>query len=104
MAHPPAGHPTRDVVSESSDSESDEEADGEDNDGVDHQAPSGVTIARTPFKVNPFMDLKSVGLLDMVATKAVVAKNQIKVPLTTGPPETNGQLTVDEIFESFERE
>ena len=53
----------QDVVPESSDSESDEEADGEDNDGVDHQAPSGVTIARTPFKVNPSnMGLKSAGL------------------------------------------
>jgi len=28
------------------------------------------------------MDFKSVGLLDMVATKAVVAKNQIKVDWT----------------------
>ena len=63
---------------------------------------TGVTVARIPFKVNPHIDLKSAGLLDMVATKAIVAEKQIKVPLTTGRPDTSRQLTVDEVFESLE--
>ena len=90
------------MVSESSNSKSDEEASGKDNNGVDHQALSGITIACTSFKVNPYMDLKSVGLLNMVATMAVVSENQIKVPLMTGPSKMNHQLTVNEIFESLE--
>jgi len=46
-------------------SDSDLETDGEDDDEVDHYA-HGAAVAS--FKVNPFVDLKSAGLLDMVAT------------------------------------
>ena len=41
--------------------------------------------------------------MDMDATKPVIAESQIKAPLTTGPPETGRQLTIDEVFASLER-
>ena len=37
-----------------------------------------------------------------VATKAIVAENQIKVPLTTRWPDKSHQLTVDKVFGSLE--
>ena len=41
------------------------------------------------------MNLKSAGLSDLVSTKPVVAEIQSKSLSTSGPPETDRQLTVD---------
>jgi hypothetical protein len=82
-------------------SDSDSETDGEDNDN-DRDHARGAAVARIPFRVNPYMDLKSVGLLDMVATKPVASESQITVPSPTGLPENGRQLTVDEVFASLE--
>jgi hypothetical protein len=54
------------VFASDSDSETDGEDDGEDDDEIDHPA-RGAAVAGIPFKVNPFVDLKSAGLVDMVA-------------------------------------